>query len=166
MRATPLPISQIDQVCVVVRDLHRAMEQYWSQLKMGPWRVYTYGSPLVKDMTYRGRPADYRMRVAFTQYGPLVFELIQPLQGPTIYDEFLERCGEGIHHFGSYVPSLDQALVQASAAGFTVTQSGRGFGVRGDGGYASLDTEDALGAVFELIEAPAERYPPEEVYPA
>jgi methylmalonyl-CoA/ethylmalonyl-CoA epimerase len=166
MSTTQLPISRIDQVCVVVRDLHRTMENYWSQLGMGPWRVYTYGAPLVKDMTYRGHPANYRMRVAFAQYGPIAFELIQPLQGPTIYDEFLERNGEGIHHFGVFVPSLAQALAEARAVGFEVIQSGRGYGLRGDGAYAYLDTEARLGAVYELIEVPVERYPPEEIYPA
>ncbi|MBI2940020.1 MAG: VOC family protein [Chloroflexi bacterium] len=164
--STRLPISRIDQVCVVVRDLQGAMERYWSLLGIGPWRVYTYGAPLVKEMTYRGRPADYRMRIALAQVGPTMFELIQPLQGPTLYHEFLERGGaEGIHHFGVFVPSLDKGIADASAAGFEVVQSGRGFGARGDGGYAYLGTEDALGAIFELIEIPSVRVPPETVYP-
>ena len=160
-----LPIGRIDQVCVVVRDLYRAMERYRARLGIEPWRVYTYGPPLVKDLTYRGRPADYQMRIALAQYGNLTFELIQPLRGPTIYHEFLERQGEGIHHFGVFVPSFDEAVAAARAAGFEVIQSGRGFGVHGDGGYAYLDTEAELGAIYELIEIPSERYPPEDVYP-
>lgn len=161
-----LPISKIDQVCVVVRDLHRAMDQYWSLLGIGPWSVYTFGAPIVKDITYRGRPVDSSMRVAFAQNGALQIELIQPLRGPTIYHEFLERNGEGIHHFGVRVPSLEKAVAEARAAGFEVIQSGRGYGANGDGGYAYLGTEDALGAIYELIELPSERRPPEEIYPA
>ncbi len=161
-----LPFSKIDQICVVVRDIHAAMEQYRTLMGLGPWRVYTFSAPRVKDMTYRGKPAEYSMRVAFAQCGALQFELIQPVQGPTIYHEFLERNGEGIHHFGVWVPSLTRAIEDARAAGFDVIQSGRGYGVRGDGGYAYLDTEKVLGAIYELIEIPAERYPPDEVYPA
>ncbi len=160
-----LPFSKIDQVCVVVRDLRRAMERYRRLLNLFPWRIYTFSAPVVQDMTYRGKPADYSMRVAFTQCGPVQFELIEPLKGPTIYHEFLERHGEGIHHFGVWVPNLEQAVAEARLAGFEVIQSGRGYGVRGDGGYAYLNTEMALGAIYELIEVPSERRPPEEIYP-
>ena len=161
-----LPLQKIDQVCVVVRDLDRAMRHYWNILGIGPWRVYTYGPPLVKDTTYRGRRVDYRMRLAFATVGNLAFELIEPLEGPTIYHEFLERGGEGIQHFGIFVPNLEEAAAEMRAHGFEVIMSGRGFGKGGDGGYAYFDTEERLGAVYELIEAPAERYPPERIYPA
>lgn len=161
-----LPITKIDQVCIVVRDLRAAMERYWNQLGVGPWRVYTFSAPLVKDLTYRGRRVDYSMRLAFAQYGAFQLELIQPLQPPSLYHEFLERNGEGIHHFGVWVPNLAEAVAQARAAGFEVIQSGQRYGVRGDGGYAYLDTEKMLGAIYELIEVPAERYPPDEIYPA
>ena len=165
MSGLPLPISKIDQICVVVRDLHQAMEDYWSRLGVGPWRVYTFSAPLVKDMTYRGQPADYSMRLALAQCGALQLELIQPLKGPTLYHEFLDRNGEGLHHFGVWVPNLEQAVAQARAAGFEVIQSGRHYGRGGDGGYAYLDTDKVLGAIYELIEVPAERFPPDEVFP-
>jgi hypothetical protein len=159
------PIGPIGQVCVVVRDIHRVMEHYWRVLGVGPWRVYTYGAPLVRRMTFRGQPADFQMRVAFAQTPGFQLELIQPLRGPTIYHEFLERSGEGIHHFGIYVPNLDEGIAKARAAGFDVIMSGHGTGVRGDGGFAYLGTEDALQAIYELIEIPSERFPPEEIYP-
>ncbi len=160
------PIEKIDQVCVVVRDLRRAMEHYATLLGIGPWRVYTYGKPLVRRTFYRGQPADYTMRLAFAQKGGLVFELIQPLRGPSIYHEFLEHNYEGIHHFGVFVPKLAEAVEKARAAGFEVIMSGHGTGVQDDGGYAYLSTEEKLGAIFELIELPSQRYPPEEIYPA
>jgi hypothetical protein len=37
----------------------------------------------------------------------LMLELIQPLAGDNIYAEHLERKGEGLHHVGFFVPSLD-----------------------------------------------------------
>jgi len=160
-----VPIAKIDQVCVVVRDLRRAMEHYWNVLGIGPWRVYTYGRPLVRRLTYRGQPADYQMRLAFAQTPSVMIELIEPTRGPSIYHEFLERGGEGIHHFGVFVPKLDEAVAKAQAAGFAVIMSGHGTGVQDDGGYAYLGTEDQLGAIFELIELPSQRQPPEEIYP-
>jgi hypothetical protein len=42
---------------------------------------------------------------------------------------------------------------------------GSGFGLDGDGHYAYLDTEDALGVTLELIDRPERRFEPEAVYP-
>jgi methylmalonyl-CoA/ethylmalonyl-CoA epimerase len=159
------PIDKIDQVCVIVRDLQRAMEHYWNVLGIGPWRVYTYGPHFLKELTYRGKPGTYSMRLGLAQKGPTMFELIQPLDGPSIYHEFLERNGEGIHHFGVFVPSLAEGIARAKEAGYEVIQSGRATGATGDGGYAYLSTEDDLGAIYELIEIPSVRRPPEAVYP-
>lgn len=106
------------------------------------------------------------MRLALAQVGPLVVELIQPLSGDTIYVEHLDRKGEGLHHVGVFVPSFDEAVAEARRQGFSVLQSGRGFGRFGDGGYAYLDTEASLGMILELIEVPRERVPPESEFPS
>jgi hypothetical protein len=162
---TVLPLTQINQIALVVRDLDVAMRQYWELLGVGPWKVYTYGAPLLRDMTYRGRTQEYRMRLALAQVGPLVVELIQPLSGDTIYVEHLDRKGEGLHHVGVFVASFDEAVAEAQQQGFSVLQSGRGFGRFGDEGFAYLDTEASLGMILELIEVPRERVPPESEFP-
>jgi catechol 2,3-dioxygenase-like lactoylglutathione lyase family enzyme len=162
-----LPIAKIDQVCVVTPDLRRSMESYRASLGIEPWRILTFGSETVRELNYRGKPATYRMLVALAQLGGLQYELIQPLQGPSIYHEFLERNGgAGLHHFGVWIPSLAEGLAAARAAGFAEIQGGRGTGLDGDGGFAYLDTEETLGAIFELIELPKRRKATPEVYPA
>jgi len=160
------PLTEINQVALVVRDLDAAMKRYWEQLSVGPWKVYTYGPPLVREMTYRGKRQDYRMRLALAQTGSTMLELIQPLSDQNIYVEHLERKGEGLHHLGIFVPSLDQAILEARQKGYTVLQSGRGYGRFGDGGYAYFDTEAQFGVILELIEVPKERVPPEAEFPA
>ena len=49
--------------------------------------------------------------------------------------------------------------------GFEMTMDGSGFGPDGDGRYAYLDTESALGTTLELIDRPARRREPEKIYP-
>ena len=159
------PIAHIDQIALVVRDLDASMQQYWDMLGIGPWTVYTYGPPLVPTQTFRGRPQSYRMRLALAQVRDVMVELIQPLSGDSVYFEHLERQGPGLHHVGVFVPSFEKALEEAAERGYTVLQSGRGYGRWGDGGYAYLDTEEALGMIVELIEIPRERVPPERVFP-
>ena len=160
-----LPLNRVNQIALVVRNLDGAMEQYWQRLHVGPWSVYTYGPPLVREMTYRGKRQDYRMRLALAHMGETTIELIQPLAGDNIYEEHLAHKGEGLHHIGVFVPSFDEAVAEAARQGYAVLQSGRGYGARGDGGYAYLDTEATLGMILEVIEVLRERVPPEAVFP-
>jgi 4-hydroxyphenylpyruvate dioxygenase-like putative hemolysin len=106
------------------------------------------------------------MRLAFAQAGATQLELIQPLTDNNIYAEQLARRGEGLHHVGVFVPSLDAGIAEAEREGFSVLQSGRGYGRLGDGGFAYLDTEAQVGMIVELIEVPKERVPPEMVFPS
>lgn len=162
--STLFPLTRIDQVAVVVRDLDAAINRYWKIMGIAPWRIYTYEPPGVQ-MTFRGGPGEYRMRLALAQVGDLTLELIQPLSEKNIYAEHLERKGEGLHHVGVNVTSLDKAVAEAASRGFSVIQSGHGFGQRGDGGYAYLDTDGQLGMIIELIERPLERRVPDAEVP-
>ncbi len=155
----------IAQVCIIVEDLDKAVENYWKMFGIGPWRFYTYGKPLVKKMSYKGKPAEYRMRIALSYIGPLRIELIEPLEGDTIYRDFVEEHGYGVHHLGVLVEDMRAAIAQAEAAGLTMTQDGSGFGLDGDGHYAYLNTEDKIGVTIELIERPKGRVAPEKIYP-
>lgn len=155
----------IDQVAVIVPDLEEAMRKYWEWLGVGPWRVYTYGKPLVKRMAYRGKPSVYKMRIALSFIGPLNIELIEMLEGDTIYADFVAEHGFGLHHFGIFVKDMEQALVEARAAGLSVVQEGSGFGLDGSGHYAYLDTEGLIGVTIELIELPKRRAAPDKIYP-
>ena len=161
----PFLAGGIAQVAWVVRDLDRTVEAYHARFGVGPWHFYTYGPPLVKRASYRGKPAAYRMRVALSYFGPTRVEFIQPLEGPSIYEEFIERHGYGVQHLGVLVEDMAAAIAQAEAAGYEMIQDGSGFGLDGDGHYAYIDTEADFGVVYELIQRPNRRVAPERVYP-
>lgn len=160
-----LPVNGIAQVALVVRDLEQTVKNWHHVLGVGPWHFYTYGKPLVKRMTRRGKPAEYRMRVALANVGPLRIELIEIMEGDTVYQDFVDQHGYGVHHLGILVDDMAAALDQARAAGFEMTQDGAGFGPDDDGHYAYLDTEAVLGTTLELIQRPKRRNPPEKIYP-
>jgi catechol 2,3-dioxygenase-like lactoylglutathione lyase family enzyme len=163
--ALPFFRNGVAQVALVVENLEKAVEQYRKLFGIEEWHFYTYGKPLVKKMTYRGKPADYKMRVALSYLGSMRIELIEPLEGDTVYAEFVREHGYGLHHLGVLVDDMTQAIEQANAAGLSVTMDGAGFGRDGDGHYAYLDTEDLIGTTVELIERPKHRVPPEKIYP-
>ena len=155
----------IAQIALVVRDLDATVKRYHDVFGIGPWHFYTYGKPLVREMSYRGKPAEYRMRLALSYFGPSRVELIELLEGDTIYGDFVKEHGYGVQHLGVLVEDMKAALCEAARAGYTMTMDGSGFGLDGDGHYAYLDTEDDLGFVLELIQRPQRRHPPERVYP-
>lgn len=158
-------IASIDQVAVVVRDLDAAMERYTTQLGIGPWNVYTYGPHLVPTMTFRGRDQPYSMKLALAQVGSTQYELIEPLEGPTTYHEFLEQRGEGLHHLGYYVDDIDAEITRMAALGYPLLQSGSGFGVDGDGAYAYFDSEGDFGCIVEAITPPRQMPEPDYQFP-
>lgn len=90
-----------------------------------------------------------------------MIELLQPVRGPSIYHEWLERHGEGLHHLGFWVDSLDETISVMRRRGFEVLQSGRGLGVHGDGGFAYFDTGGTHGVILEAIEPPSQPLEPE-----
>ena len=162
--ALPFFDKGIAQVAILVPNLEEAVENYWKLFGIGDWHFYTYGKPLVKRMTYQGQPSEYKMRVALSYLGPMRIELIEPVEGDTVYADFVEEHGYGVHHFGMLVEDMEAAIVEAEAAGLVMTQDGAGFGLDGDGHYAYLDTEDKIGVTIELIERPEGRMPPEKIY--
>ncbi|HUW09407.1 MAG TPA: VOC family protein [Anaerolineae bacterium] len=164
-KALPFLQNGIAQVAILVPNLEEAVENYWEQFGIGDWHFYTYGKPLVKKMSYHGEPTEYKMRVALSYLGPMRIELIEPLEGDTVYADFIAAHGYGVHHFGVLVTDMVKAIAQAEAAGVQMTMDGSGFGLDGDGHYAYLDTEETLGVTIELIERPKGRLTPERVFP-
>ena len=167
-KSLPLPFLQngVAQVAFVVKDLDKTVENYYKVFGIGPWHFYTYGKPMVKRMTYYGKPAEYKIRLALSYFGDTRVEFIEMMEGDTVYKDFVAEHGYGIHHLGILVDDMDKALAQAKEAGIDMIMDGAGFGADGSGHYAYLDTEKAFGTTFELIERPKERVPPEKIYPA
>ncbi len=142
-----IKIGAICQIGIVVKDLQKAVDNYWATLGIGPWMTVRMESPLLRDVTLRGKPVEASMMAAIAQSGSIQLELIQPLEGPSIWKEFLEERGGGLHH----VQSLDQdprALLAAfKEMGVDVLMSGR----IGDNIFYYMDTEPLLGTIYEFI---------------
>lgn len=164
-RMKQFPIKEIAQICIIVPDIEEAVKNFWDKFGVGPWHFYTYGKPLVKRMTRHGKTADYKMRVALSNIGTMRIELIEPVEGDTVYKEFVEKHGYGIHHLGIITENIRESLKQAREAGIAMTMDGAGFGLDDDGHYAYLDTEELIHTTIELIERPKRRNSPERIYP-
>jgi hypothetical protein len=94
--AVPMTITQI---AVVVADIKSALRSYTENLGWGPWSVFEYAPPLLHDTVVRGK----------TTVDGLGFELIQPVSGPSIYQEFLDTHGEGVQHIACMKHSTEDS---------------------------------------------------------
>lgn len=154
------------QVCVVTKDMYRTMDGM-VKLGIGPWRVYEFNSQNCKDMTFRGQPANYSMKLCLAFSGTMMWEIIEPIIGPSIYTEFLAKHGEGIHHVAQGCNNGDWEERKRSFTdkGFKMIQSGT-WSERVP--YAYFETEDAITTTIEIFDIPGDFALPEPLqwYPA
>lgn len=136
-------------ICLIVKDMDKAIKHF-EALGVGPFPPIIGGPdgmPLT-ERTVRGESSEYDMdlRICRDGMGGLVLELIQPLKGKSIYDEFLEEKGEGMHHVCYNVEDLDKEIAEMEKAGFKVIQTGGTDGAK----WAYFDTDKVGGTIIEL----------------
>jgi catechol 2,3-dioxygenase-like lactoylglutathione lyase family enzyme len=147
-----------DQVGFVVADMHEALRFFTRALGIGPWRVFPHGPGLTKAQLW-GAPVEWTVWLAFSPWDsrPQI-ELIQPVSGSSIHQQFLDEGGIGVHHYGLIPADYDAAYGQLVDQGFVVAQESAGYGASADGRNAYFDTRKVLfGAMLELFVPPTQR---------
>lgn len=140
-------LKKITQVGLVVRDCEATAQRYWDDFGIGPWRFYTLDPSNTPNMTLRGRPVTHAFRAALATIGDVAFELIEPLEGNSLYAEHLAAHGEGLHHLAFAVDDFEQTRHRLQEKGYSELQSGRPFDVNT---YAYFDTDKTLAFITEL----------------
>ena len=146
-----MDLSQPFQIGIVTRDVHRAVARHDAILGEGEWLIVENGPENMHGLHVRGEPAEFSMRLALRGRDPQL-ELLQPLDGDDILRDWLDRNGEGLHHLGVLVASVDDTIAAMDERGFACLQHGYGFGPDGSGAFAYFDTEAELGYLIEAIE--------------
>jgi hypothetical protein len=130
--------------------MDRAIE-FYEALGIGPFPP-TIGPKGVslKKQSLRGRESNFIMDLRYAEggFGGLKFELVEPLEGESIYKEFLEERGEGIHHVAFTVDNLDAQIADMAERGFKVIQTGE----TSRGRFAYFNTDLVGGVAVELIQ--------------
>jgi methylmalonyl-CoA/ethylmalonyl-CoA epimerase len=164
-RATPKvpPGMRITQVAIVVKDLKSTMKRYHEVMGWQPWSVFEHKPPVLRNTTVRGKPVKYTMLGAEVHCDPIDFEILQPLEGPSIYKEFLDEKGEGLHHVSVVNPKEDvhRALADFQSQGIKVLMSGQLEDIE----FYYLDTDPVLKMVAETVSGHAIALKPAYTYP-
>lgn len=124
MESGTIASGPITQVAWVTDDLDALEGMLSGRFGSGAWTRIP-GVHFGPDAgTYRGRPCDTTADIALAYAGDLQLELIRPVAGDSVWSEFLERHGSGLHHVCFRVSDMDVAVAAAAQAGLPVLQRG------------------------------------------
>ncbi len=141
------PFNRVTQVAFVVRNLE-AVSAYWARAGFG---AIPFDRNVTLDRVYRAQPGRFEMLLGFARTADVPFEWIQPLVGPSVYEEYVAAHGEGVHHLGFNVVDFDASVARLGERDLNVTMSGR-WDTRGSQGrFAYLDAERFGGVAIELL---------------
>ncbi|MEJ5361569.1 MAG: VOC family protein [Spirochaetota bacterium] len=146
-----IKLPAINQLGILVKDIHEAVKNYTCILGIGPW----FRSKTVKhEVFFRGKPITIDVDIVLAFHKGIEIELIELKGGDEcIYTNLITTSGGGLHHAGSLVLSYNQGMKRVRESGIKVIQSGvivtRGGAVTR---YAYLDTVKQCGIITELIE--------------
>ena len=144
-RATTLPT--LYHISAIVEDIDKTAEFLSSMWGIGPWQILE--SSFNKKQMVVSEPGS--VKLAGARLGPTILELLQPLEGRTIWADFLETHGEGLHHIAFSVPNWDEMASKLQQQGgrmimSIVTDEGRR--------YSYFETKPG-GIIVEFEEKPA-----------
>ena len=88
-------LEKIDHIGIIVKELEKAIQVYSEALGLKSMPIE------IMD--------ELNLKLCFLVIGEVMIELIQPT-GPGMYQDFIKKHGEGIHHICYKVKNIDKAL--------------------------------------------------------
>lgn len=143
-------VKKLFQVAIAVKDIELVAENFWNILGIGPWTFIDWELPLVYDRKYHGNPAWAREKIALADVGGVQLEISQPVDGPSIYGDWLEEHGEGLHHLNFLVDDVAETEKLLAMDGFTSLQGGR-YGPPEQGGAFCYIDIPPLRSIWEPV---------------
>lgn len=144
------------QIAWVTRDLDVTEATLTALLGARNW-IRMPGVHFAPDAcSYRGAPADFVADISLSYAGDMQLELIAPVSGASIYTEFLDTVGPGLHHVCLEAPdaaAFERALADAHHRGAPVVQDGV---MPGGMRFAYVSAPDAGVPYIEIACIPSE----------
>ena len=114
------------QIAWVVKDIQVA-EKFFREV-MGVPEFVKLENLHAEDIEgmYYGKPGNYSFHLYMTYSGETLLELIQPVSGESIYQEFIDKHPDrGVQHIAYIVPEgeLSKSVLELTDKGYPVTQS-------------------------------------------
>lgn len=140
------------QVGVLVKDLEAYLQKLEQIFGIGPFRIAEY--PPADELPFReyhGKEGNFTAKFCFYELGNIQLELIQPLEGENIWQDFIDTHGPGIHHLKFMVPEHDNVHRYLQENGYEISQQGAAVGPNKGRVWAFYPTYDEIGFDVELM---------------
>jgi len=121
-----LTISALSHVGIVVKDVDKTIKFLSSIWDIGPTQTIVY-SPSKEELIV-GEP--FTAKIGSVNLGTVMLELIQPLEGESIWSDFLKAKGEGVQHIAFGVSNYDEVVSKLQEQGNKMVVGGSYEGVR------------------------------------
>lgn len=138
----------ITQIGLVVRDIEKTSQAFSELFGIEKPDWFETDGYDQAQTEYRGQPSEGRAKLAFFDMGSLQLELIEPVSGPSTWQEHLDERGEGVHHIAFVIRGMQDKIQFMAEHGAQLLQRGEYTGGR----YAYFDTMDTLKVIVELLE--------------
>lgn len=138
----------VTQVGLIVRDIE-SKARAWSEILGLPMPEIIITDTVDQAHTeYNGKPTPARAKLAFFHMGQLDVELIEPIDGPSTWEDQLAGQGDSLHHIAFEIKGMEEKAAVLNSQGVPLIQRGEYDGGR----YAYFDGSARLGTILELLE--------------
>lgn len=142
------------QIAFVVDDVDKYLDRFAKLFGIETLGTTITGSFEETQSLYRGEPTEGRARVGYIPLENILLEFIEPVDGPSVWQDCLEQNGNGIHHMAFIVDGVKQVIGDLEEFGLPLLQHGvfAAAGKAPSGKYAYHQGLDQLGFDVELLE--------------
>ena len=147
-RTVKQDFSSIIQIGVIVSDAAATAANLKRLLGWDASNIWE--TARVSGRTYHNEPADFACRMIFYQLPGIELEIIQPLLAPSCWQDYLDACGNGIHHLQFDVANSAQSLSALRQSNIEIEQQGRALPFGEQVFWAYMDSQPQLGFTMEL----------------
>ncbi len=138
----------VSQVAIIVGDIDQACERYAAVFGIDKPEWFLTEAADQSGIRYKGQPTEARAKLAFIEFANLTLELIEPVGGPSIWRDHLDRAGDSVHHVAFNVQGMQRVVDAFAAVDVPMVQKAEYPGGR----YAYLAAADKPGMDIELLE--------------
>ena len=140
--------TKITQIGMVIKDKERVLAKMEQVFGAAPSRRLF---ALEDDSrVYRGKKGEFSAELIFYDFANIELEFIVPLKGPSIWQDFLDAHGEGLHHIQFAVDSFEGARADMRSAGIEMMQEGGSATKVPNLKWGYFDTEGILPFIIEI----------------
>ncbi|OON96833.1 MAG: hypothetical protein ATN31_01715 [Candidatus Epulonipiscioides saccharophilum] len=142
-------------VGIIVKNIEETIAKMEKIFKIDEYRINLFPPENVnKDdiqLMYKGKKTWFTARFCFMKMGNTELELIEPLEGDSLWRDYLNEHGEGIHHLKFEVESINDTMKAFKEIGIDCPQYGSAVGPNTGKIWAYFDTTKELGYVSEIL---------------